>query len=82
MENRLDKKAKIKFKIHDIKNWITNNYNTHIAQISRNNVNQTIKFGQLKEIFSLKNHPQNAVEKLFLYSSIKIKVEHISGPTV
>ena len=82
MEKRLDKKAKIKFKIHDITDWITNNYNTHIAQISRNKVNQTIKFGQLKEIFSLKNHPQNAVEKLFLYSSIKIKVEHISGATV
>ena len=82
MEKRLDKKAKIKFKIHDITDWITNNYNTHIAQISRNKVNQTIKFGQLKEIFSLKTHPQNAVEKLFLYSSIKIKVEHISGPTV
>ena len=29
---RLDKKAKVSFKIYGITNWITNNYNTHIAR--------------------------------------------------
>ena len=31
----LDQKAKIKFKIHDVTGWETNNYNTHIAQYLR-----------------------------------------------
>ena len=30
-----DQKAKIKFKIHDVTGWETNNYNTHIAQYLR-----------------------------------------------
>ena len=29
---RLDKKAKINFKIYDVTTWETNNYNTHIPQ--------------------------------------------------
>ena len=29
---RLDKKAKVNIKIYDIKNWITNSYNTYIAR--------------------------------------------------
>ena len=29
---RKDKKAKVKFKIYDVTDWITNNYNIHIAQ--------------------------------------------------
>ena len=29
---RLDKKAKFNFKVYDITNWQTNNYNTRIAQ--------------------------------------------------
>ena len=29
---RLDKKAKIDFKIYDATGWRANNYNTHIAQ--------------------------------------------------
>ena len=28
---RLDKKAKVNFKIYDIATWETNNYNAHIA---------------------------------------------------
>ena len=28
---RLDKKAKVIFKIYNVINWETNNYNTHIA---------------------------------------------------
>ena len=31
-EKQLDKNAKINFKIYDDTNWVTNNYNTHIAQ--------------------------------------------------
>ena len=29
---RLDKTAKVHFKIYDVTNWKANNYNTHIAQ--------------------------------------------------
>ena len=29
VEKRLSKKAKVNFKIHDVTDWITNNYNTH-----------------------------------------------------
>ena len=32
VEKRLDKKAKVKFKIYDVTGWTTNNCNTHIAQ--------------------------------------------------
>ena len=29
---QLDKKAKVEFKIYDVTEWETNNYNTHTAQ--------------------------------------------------
>ena len=29
---RLDNKAKVTFKIYDVQNWKTSNYNTYIAQ--------------------------------------------------
>ena len=29
---RLDSKAKVNLKIYGVANWITNNYNTHIAR--------------------------------------------------
>ena len=29
---RFDKKAKVTLKIHDVKNWETNNYNKNIAK--------------------------------------------------
>ena len=29
---RLDKKDKVNFKFYDVTEWLTNNYNTHIAQ--------------------------------------------------
>ena len=32
IEKRLDKKAMVNFKIHDVKNWATSNYNTYTAQ--------------------------------------------------
>ena len=32
VEKRLDKKAKIKFKICDVTDWTSNNYNTYIAE--------------------------------------------------
>ena len=35
LEKRLVKKAKVNFKIHDVTNWETNIYNTHIAQYFR-----------------------------------------------
>ena len=71
MGKRLDKKAKVKVKVkvkvkakvklrlrfYDVTTWLTNNYNTDIAQISRSKNNQTIKFNQLikrKKNFSSK----------------------------
>ena len=32
LEKRLDKKAMFNFKIYDVKNWATSNYNTDIVQ--------------------------------------------------
>ena len=32
VEKQLDKKVKVNFKIYDITDWETNNYNTHIAK--------------------------------------------------
>ena len=32
IKKRIDKKAKVNFKIYDITNWNTNNNNTHIAE--------------------------------------------------
>ena len=32
IEKWLDKKAMVNFKIHGVKNWATNNYNTYTAQ--------------------------------------------------
>ena len=29
---RLDRKAKVNFEIYDVINWVTDNYNTHIAR--------------------------------------------------
>ena len=42
---QLDKKAENNFKIYDVTDWTTNNYNTHL-NISRSKANQAIKFGQ------------------------------------
>ena len=33
---RFDKKAKVNFKIYDVTDWITNNYDRHIAQYLTN----------------------------------------------
>ena len=32
LKKRFDKKDMVNFKIHDVTNWLTNSYNTHIAQ--------------------------------------------------
>ena len=32
VEKRLDKKAKVNFKIYSVKSWETNNSNPHVAQ--------------------------------------------------
>ena len=33
VEKRLDKKAMVNFKIYDVADWTTNNYNTNIQQL-------------------------------------------------
>ena len=40
---------KSNFKVYDITNWETDNYNTHISRYLKNKGNQTMKFGQLIE---------------------------------
>ena len=45
----LDKKDKVNFKIHDVRNWLTSNCNTHIAHYLTKKDNQTMKVGQLIE---------------------------------
>ena len=56
-------------------NWLRNNYNTHIAYISRSKDSQTIKFGQLieykREILCFEKYIENEawrlVSDLFLF---------------
>ena len=36
IEKRLDKQAEVNFKIYDVTDRITNNYNTHVAQYLKN----------------------------------------------
>ena len=65
-KKRLDWKDKVNFKIHDVKTWLTNKCNTHIASISRSKGNQTIKFGQLIEY-----NMRNIVEKSYTKCAIE-----------
>ena len=44
---RLDKEDEVNFKFCDVTAWLTNNRNTHVANISRSKGNPTMKFGQL-----------------------------------
>ena len=46
---QLDKKTKFNFKTYDVTRWITNSYNTHIAQYLKSKGNQLMKFGQFVE---------------------------------
>ena len=54
VQKQPDKKTKINFKICDIKNWKTNNYNIHFTQYLKKYSNWTIKFGQLIE-YNMRN---------------------------
>ena len=40
VEKRFDKKAMVNFKIYDVTDWTTNNYNTHIIQYRKNEKQQ------------------------------------------
>ena len=77
-----NKKVKVNFKMYDIFNRETNNYNTHISQMSQE-VKAIWIFGQLIEynisnIF-LENYIQNVVKKLV---PDPFKTEYISGSKV
>ena len=50
----VDYKDDFNFKFYDIITWLTNNYNTNIAQYSRRKDNQTMKVGQLIE-YNIRN---------------------------
>ena len=68
----LDKTTKVNFKIYDVTNWTTINYNTYIVQSLWYKSNQTMKFGQLTG-YNMRNifFTQNVVEKLVLDPFIK-----------
>ena len=68
MRRRYDKKAKVNLKIYDVKNWLTNNYDIHLYNISRSKDDKATKSGQLIEynmrnIF-LKKHAKNEAGRL------------------
>ena len=49
VEKQLDVKAEVNFKIYDVTERTTNNYNTCISNILRSKRNQTMKSGHLIE---------------------------------
>ena len=49
IKKRLAKNARVNFKMYDVTNCETNNYNINIAQFSKSKGNQTMKLGQLIE---------------------------------
>ena len=73
VEKRLEKKAMVNFKTHDVKDWTTNNCNTHIAQYLQK------KTQPCNEIWSLnlKYHTQNMVDRLVpepFYKNSKLSI--------
>ena len=51
----LNKRAKLNFKIYEVINWPTNNYNIYIfSNISKSKMNPKIKSGQLIE-YNMRN---------------------------
>ena len=62
--------------MYDVTTWLTNDYNTHLPNISRSKGNQTMKFGQLIEynrnIF-LQNHAGNEAGRLVPELSLLFK---------
>ena len=48
-KKQLDQKDKVNFEIHDVTASLTNNFDTHIANIFRIKANQAMKIGQLIE---------------------------------
>ena len=68
VRKRLDQKAKVNFKIYDVTSCIINNYNTHIARClkkQRQSDNEILSVKTISlEIFFLKNHAQNVMERL------------------
>ena len=51
---RLEKKAKVNFKIYDVANCTTNNYSPHIVQYLRKHRKPEMKFRQLIE-YNMRN---------------------------
>ena len=66
---------KLSFKIYDVTNWNTNNYNKHIARYLKSN--QTVIFGQLIEYnvkkFFFKNHAENEPGRLIAHLALFFK---------
>ena len=90
LEKQLDKKDMVNFKIYDVTDWTTSNYNTHIAQYLNkkrkldnetvNRICQLIEYN-MKDIF-LKKSYTNVLNKLVSDTFNKIKIEHITESAV
>ena len=62
MQKWLDEKDKLNFKIYDVTTWLTNNYNSHIAQyLTKERQPDNEIWSVNTEIFFFKNHPKNVV---------------------
>ena len=82
VEERLDKKTKVNFKVYDITDWTTN----ILSNISGSKDNQTMKFRQfikynMKIIFLKKSYTKYCGEASARPFSKKIKTEYISSLT-
>ena len=51
VEKRLRKDTIVNFNIYSATGWTTNNYDTHIPNISRNNNNQSKKIWSVNRIY-------------------------------
>ena len=83
LEKWLDKKISVNSKVYDVTDWITDNQNIHIVQyLYKLRQNEIWSVNRVYELFFLKNHTQNMVEKLVSDHSIKNNLECISESTV
>ena len=83
LEKWLDKKISVNSKVYDVTDWITDYQNIHIVQyLYKLRQNEIWSVNRVYELFFLKNHTQNMVEKLVSDHSIKNNLECISESTV
>ena len=64
VEKRLDKKVMVYFKIYDVTDWITDNYNTHIIQYLKNLKQLGNETWSVNKIQSKKYFSSKIIEKI------------------